>query len=151
MNIVIPNADFSDVAVGKVDLNLPKVGDYNVYADGNSLNYYSTQYASIFNVTGCSQIYIKAVGRYGSGSSTANNNLRPHCVFFSGLPQTDLEDTTEATAFNANRISAEINEEAEVGVPYNFEGIVSVPTNAKCVLLQYLNNANYEKVCVKES
>ena len=147
MNIVIPNADFSAVAIGKVDLNLPKVGDYNLYAAGESLYYYDSQHASIFNVTGCSQIYIKAVGRYGNNS----NSTRPHCVFFSELPETNLGDQTKASAFYANKISNEIDSDAEVGVAYNFEGVVNIPNGAKCVMLQYLTDANYEKVCVKES
>lgn len=151
MNIVIPNADFSAVAVGKVDLNLPKVGDYNIYADAGGLYYYASQYASIFDVTGCSQIYVKALGMYGWNGSTAAKDLRPHCVFFSKLPETDLDDNAETSALNANRISYEIDSDKEVGVAYDFEGVVNVPTNAKCVMLQYLANANYEKVCVKES
>lgn len=146
MNIVIPNADFSAVAIGRVDLNLPKVGDYNVYAAIGYMNYYASQYATIFDVTGCSQIYIKAVGRNADG----NSYKRPHCLFFDSFPESNLTNNDEASAFYAHKISGLIDESQPEGT-YYFEGVVSVPAGAKCVMLQYLTNANYEKVCVKES
>lgn len=147
MNIIIPNADFSAVAVGKVDLNLSKVGDYNVYAAIGFMRFYEGQYATIFDVTGCSQVYIKAVGRNAAG----NQYKRPHCIFFDSFPESNLTNNDEATAFHTHKISDLIDESQPESTDYYFEGIVSVPAGAKCVMLQYLTNANYEKVCVKES
>jgi len=148
MNIVIPNADFSSVAIGKVDMNVTKIGDYHVYSDNaGKLYYIGSQYSSIFDVEGCTQIYIKASGKYASSAVAS----RPHCIFYSEYPGTDLTDASEANAFNAYRISAEIDTEATLGDVYDFEGVVSVPTGSKCVLLQYLSNSNYDKVCIKES